>query len=211
MYNKNKIVIFDWGGIIESHREGEYSLNTAITNFIKHFNNKVNENNLIERYFDVCTGQVKEGNKEDTWFNKIRIEFDLQCNEDEFYKFYEEEFNRIEYYKDVVEYAHSLKSKCKIGILSNLGKVDIARLDKQVDLKVFDYVWLSCELKCSKPNEKVYKIVEKDCSISPNNILFIDDVQKNLEPAKERGWKTCNAYGYELNKIRNSVEKFINE
>lgn len=89
--------------------------------------------------------------------------------------------------------------------------MDIARLDKQVDLKVFDYVWLSCELKCSKPNEKVYKIVEKDCSISPNNILFIDDVQKNLEPAKERGWKTCNAYGYELNKIRNSVEKFINE
>ena len=34
-----KIVIFDWGGVIESHREGEYSLNTAITNFIKHFNN----------------------------------------------------------------------------------------------------------------------------------------------------------------------------
>ena len=80
-----------------------------------------------------------------------------------------------------------------------------------VDLKVFDYVWLSCELKCSKPNEKVYKIVEKDCNISPNNILFIDDVQKNLEPAKERGWNTCNAYGYELDKIRNSVEKFINE
>ena len=40
---------------------------------------------------------------------------------------------------------------------------------------------------------------------------FIDDVQKNLEPAKERGWNTCNAYGYELDKIRNSVEKFINE
>lgn len=30
MYNANKIVIFDWGGVIESHREGEYSLNTAI-------------------------------------------------------------------------------------------------------------------------------------------------------------------------------------
>ena len=135
----------------------------------------------------MCTSKVEEGNKEDTWFDKIRNEFNLQCSEDDFYKFYEEEFNRIEYYKDVVEYAHSLKSKCKIGILSNLGKVDIARLDKQVDLKVFDYVWLSYELKCSKPNEKVYKIVEKDCNISPNNILFIDDVQKNLEPAKERG------------------------
>lgn len=37
MYNKNKIVIFDWGGIIESHREGEYSLNTAIKKFYKTF------------------------------------------------------------------------------------------------------------------------------------------------------------------------------
>lgn len=54
MYNENKIVIFDRGGVIESHREGEYSLNTAITNLIKHFNNKVNENNLIERYFLMC-------------------------------------------------------------------------------------------------------------------------------------------------------------
>ena len=124
----------------------------------------------------MCTRKVEEGNKENTWFDKIRNEFNLQCSEDDFYKFYEEEFNRIEYYKEV-----------------------------------FDYVWLSCELKCSKPNEKVYKIVEKDCNISPNNILFIDDVQKNLEPAKERGWNTCNAYGYELDKIRNSVEKFINE
>lgn len=31
----NKIVIFDWGGVIESHRDGEYNLNMAITNLIK--------------------------------------------------------------------------------------------------------------------------------------------------------------------------------
>ena len=47
MNTEEKIVIFDWGGVIESHREGEYSLNTAITNFIKHFNNDVDENGLI--------------------------------------------------------------------------------------------------------------------------------------------------------------------
>ena len=36
--NYNKIVIFDWGGIIESHREGEYNVDTAIENLIKQFN-----------------------------------------------------------------------------------------------------------------------------------------------------------------------------
>lgn len=126
-----------------------------------------------------------------------------------FYDFYIKEFDQIEYYKDVVDYAHSLKSKCKIGILSNLGTIDKQRLDKQVDLKQFDYVWLSCELKYRKPNTKVYEIVEDDCKLSPNNILFIDDVKENLEPAKEKGWNICNAFGYELGKIQRSVEEFL--
>ena len=95
------------------------------------------------------------------------------------------------------------------GILSNLGTIDKQRLDKQVDLKQFDYVWLSCELKYSKPNKKVYEIVENDCKLDPTNILFIDDVQANLEPAKEKGWNICNAFGYELDKIQRCVEKFL--
>ena len=37
-----------------------------------------------------------------------------------FYKVYFEEYNRITYYKDVVDYIHSLKGRCLIGILSNL-------------------------------------------------------------------------------------------
>lgn len=209
MNTDEKIVIFDWGGVIESHREGEYSLNTAITNFIKHFNNDVDENGLFEKYFDVCTNKMEQGGKEYSWFERIKYNFNLECTEEEFYKFYEEEFNRIEYYKDVVEYAHSLKNKCKIGILSNLGSVDKQRLNKQVDLSKFDYVWLSFELKCSKPNEKVYKIVEEDCKIEPNNILFIDDFKENLKPAQTRGWNTCNACGYELEKIQKSVSEFL--
>ena len=209
MNTEEKIVIFDWGGVIESHREGEYSLNTAITNFIKHFNNDVDENGLIEKYFDVCTNKMEQGGKEYSWFERIKYNFNLECTEEEFYKFYEEEFNRIEYYKEVVEYAHSLKNKCKIGILSNLGSVDKQRLNKQVDLSKFDYVWLSFELNCRKPREKIYEMVEKDCEIKPSNILFIDDSSDNIETAKKKGWNTCLASGYELDKIKNSIDKFL--
>ncbi len=210
MDNNEKIVIFDWGGVIESHREGEYSLNTAITNLIKHFNNDADESNLIKRYFEVSKRKLKREFNENTWFDKIKNEFDLNCSEEDFYDFYIEEFDKIEYYKNVVEYAHSLKSRCKIAILSNLGMIDKQRLDKQVDLKQFDYVWLSCELKCRKPNPEIYKIAENECKIQPRNILFIDDLKENLEPAKERGWNTCNAFGYELNKIQENVDEFLN-
>lgn len=163
MKNNDKIVIFDWGGVIESHREGEYSLNTAITNLIKHFNNDVDESNLIKRYFEVCKRKLKKEFNENTWFDNIRNEFNLKCSEEEFYDFYIEEFDKIEYYKNVVEYVHSLKNRCKIAILSNLGIIDKQRLDKQVDLKQFDFVWLSCELQCRKPNPEIYKIAEKEC------------------------------------------------
>lgn len=207
----NKIVIFDWGGVIESHKEGEYCLNMAITNLIKHFNNTVDTHNLIERYYHNCIndGIDERTDKNDNWFNGIKKEFDLKCNSKEFYNFYKNEFNKIEYYKDVVEYVHSLKEKCKIGILSNLSSLDKQRLDKQVDLKQFNYVWLSFEVKCRKPDEKIYEIVEKDCKIEPKNILFIDDCKENIEVAKRRNWNTCNAYGYELDKIKESINRFL--
>ena len=210
--NYNKIVIFDWGGIIESHREGEYNVDTAIENLIKQFN-PTESKNIVERYYirsvQFGVNDIRDI-KENKWFEQIKEEFSLKCTAQEFYDYYIKEFDNIEYYKDVVEYAHSLKEKCQIGILSNLGYLDKQRLDKQVELKKFDYVWLSFELKCRKPDKKIYKIVEKNCKIKPENILFIDDSKENIETAKQLGWNTCNAYGYELDKIKEKVKEFLN-
>ena len=211
MKDQNKIIIFDWGGVIESHKEGEYSINKAIINLIKHFNSEEDENTIIARYHaqsveDITYHIYLENDK---WFQKIKYEFNLKCTTEEFYDYYIKEFDKIEYYKDVVKYVHSLKDKCKIGILSNLGSLDKKRLDKQVDLKQFDYVWLSFELNCRKPREKIYEIVENDCKIEPKNILFIDDSKENIEVAQKRGWHTCLATGHELDKIKEYINEII--
>ncbi len=210
--NKRKVVIFDWGGVIESHRKGEYSIDKAIINLIKHFNSTEDENTIIKRYYNQSVEDITYHIylENDRWFEKIKKEFNLKCNSEEFYDYYIKEFDRIEFFKDVVEFAHSLKDKCKIGILSNLGSLDKQRLDKQVDLKQFDYVWLSFELNCRKPKEKIYEIVEKDCKIEPKKILFIDDSEENIEVAKNRGWNTCLATGHELDKIKDSINNFLN-
>ena len=54
-------------------------------------------------------------------------------------------FDKVDYYKDVVEFEKSLKNKCYIGILSNLNIYDKDRIDKQLGLKDYDYVFLSFE------------------------------------------------------------------
>ena len=40
--------------------------------------------------------------------------------------------------------------------------------------------------------------------------IYIDN-KDNIEMAKACGWNTCMAFGYELDKIKNSVNKFLNE
>lgn len=64
-------------------------------------------------------------------------------------------------------------------------------------------------MECKKPKEEIYIKVENDCKIEPTNILFIDDVMENLIPAQKRGWNICNADGYEIEKIKNTVENFL--
>ena len=98
MRDQDKIIIFDWGGVIESHKEGEYSINRAIINLIKHFNSKEDENTIVERYHaqsveDITYHIYLENDK---WFQKIKNEFNLKCTTKEFYDYYIKEFDKIE-------------------------------------------------------------------------------------------------------------------
>ena len=88
---------------------------------------------------------------------------------------------------------------------------DKKRIDNQYGLDEFDYVYLSFEIGLKKPDKQIYEYVLDDLKIDAKNILFIDDDTDNILMAKECGWNTCQAFGYELDKIKKSVEKFLKE
>lgn len=221
MYNSEKIVIFDWGGVVESHFEGEHNCRSTKVDIINRLNEETKKedgeiiiNKWIECGSDVNGKEIGEVSSDEDikkWFERIKAKFDLKCDYDEFYQAYQEESNKTKYYKNVVDFAHSLKSQCKIGILSNLMSVDKPRIDKHYDLSKFDYVWLSFELNCRKPDERIYEIVEEQCKIPPKNILFIDDTLENIISAQKRGWNVCQATALEFDKIKESVNKFLYE
>lgn len=76
---------------------------------------------------------------------------------------------------------------------------------------IFDYVWLSFITHVRKNEEIAFQIVEQDLQTSPNNILFIDDTSINIENAKKRGWNTCQALSFEVDKIKGAVEQFLTQ
>ncbi len=49
-YQENKIVIFDWGGVVESHREGECNCDQVTINIVKKLNPQIKENEIIKKW-----------------------------------------------------------------------------------------------------------------------------------------------------------------
>lgn len=60
-----------------------------------------------------------------------------------------------------------------------------------------------------KNDELAFEIIEDDLGVLPENILFIDDTSINIENAKNRGLNTCRTIGYEFDKIKNSIDRFL--
>ncbi|MBS7021079.1 MAG: HAD-IA family hydrolase [Firmicutes bacterium] len=213
---QKKLVIFDWGGVIESHYPGEYNIETAVINLFQKLDSKLPKEEIFpliwKSYIDISDIKVHTIQTIEEmmpWFEYIKQHSDLTCDFETFCKVYEEAYADIDFYQDVVDFIHSLKEKCYLGILSNLSYLDKERIDSQVDLENFDYVWLSFALGYEKPNPEIYKIVESNGTFPPSDILFIDDSKENIEVAKSRGWNTCLATGHELNKIKETVLEFI--
>lgn len=204
-----KIILFDWGNIVESHMTG-YTCYDAFNDLFKKCGYKGEKNIFasLEKYKLSTIGSFDEF---EIIYRLISKEFNLNQPFEEFLKVYKQIFNRIDYYKDVAQYEVSLKDKCHIGILSNLTIFDKERLDKQVNLSLYDYVFLSYEFGMKKPEINIYKEVQRRLPFEPNNILFIDDSKDNIDMALKMGWNCLQATGLELDKIKEKCEEFINE
>ncbi|PTQ74860.1 HAD family hydrolase [Celeribacter persicus] len=57
-------------------------------------------------------------------------------------------------------------------------------------LTEFDRRYVSGRMGCVKPHAIIYEMVEADCKIPPERLLFTDDRQDNIDTARARGWQT---------------------
>lgn len=211
-----KTIIFDWGGVIMHKHPVENNDKEAIIRTIKSFNSELSDEKAWDVYVKSLTDEngiyISRQNDEVSkakWIVRLNILGGLNTNVIDFSQKFEEEHLKVGYYKDLVEYIKSLKGKCNIAIFSDLIYCCKPALDHQVDLKDFDYVWLSYETGVRKNEPRAFENVEKDLNIDPSNILFIDDTKVNIDNANSRGWQTCQAFGYELDKIKESIENFL--
>jgi 2-haloacid dehalogenase len=75
--------------------------------------------------------------------------------------------------------------------LTNFGAQSFAEALPKMDfLSDFDRRYVSGELKVTKPDPRIFDIVENDSGIRPDRLLFTDDRADNITAAARRGWRT---------------------
>lgn len=204
---KTKLILFDWGNIVESHTTG-YTCYDAWNDLFHACGYEGNETvfNLLGKYKVSCIGSIEEFEKA---FELMAKEFGFNKTYKEFVELYKNIFDKIDYYQNAADYEVSLKDRSYIGILSDLTIFDKPRLDKQVCLANYDYVFLSFELGMKKTDDGLFNIVQSKLPFNPKDILFIDDRKDNIEAASKVGWNTLQATGLELDRIKEKCESFL--
>lgn len=80
------------------------------------------------------------------------------------------------------------KAGVKVAVLSNMPRDIGERLKKDLSLpKQFDSLVLSGELRVLKPAPEIYNICLNDLRVKPEEALFIDDREENVDGARAVG------------------------
>jgi 2-haloacid dehalogenase len=74
--------------------------------------------------------------------------------------------------------------------LTNFGVHSFAYAETQYDFFIeFDRRYISGAMGVIKPDPEIYRMVEQDCGLPPERLLFTDDKRENVEAAAARGWQ----------------------
>jgi 2-haloacid dehalogenase len=75
--------------------------------------------------------------------------------------------------------------------LTNFGIHSFEYALTQYDiLHEFDRAFVSGRMGVTKPDPRIYAMVEDDCGLPPGALIFVDDRADNIAAAAARGWRT---------------------
>ncbi len=75
--------------------------------------------------------------------------------------------------------------------LTNFGRHSYEEALPKLDFLIeFDRRYVSGVMGVTKPDPRIYEMVEADCGLPPESLLFTDDRADNITVAARRGWRT---------------------
>src|SRR5690606_1617017 len=117
-------------------------------------------------------------------------------------------FNSIE--EENIETIVQIKGMgIKVGLISNCAPEEVLEWKNSPLANLFDTVIFSYEVKCAKPNKKIYKIACENIDVQPEQSFFIGDGGSNeLYGARETGLEAYHATWFQPSCISEKITGF---
>ena len=192
-------VFFDWGGVVADD-PGDDFLGQLLKD-IGATDEQVAT--IFQTYMQrFMHGQITE----DEYWQEIKGKFNLlipNTISDEFMKWSGLVANR-----DILDLVSELReSGLKVAILSNVIEPTYNVLASAGYYSLFDEVIASCKVGYAKPELEIYQLSLDRLATTADRSLFVDDKQRNLDPALQMGFSVILAKNPEqiVSDIRNTL------
>ncbi len=174
-----KWVMFDMGNVLVEYNPCAYEL------IAKKYDVKVSDMKDLLINEDIFTRTGRGEIMGDDFIKMIKQAFGISLSYEEIVELYSKEINNeIEGIREILK---ELKKNHKISILSNtfFAHWDYFKTTSMHDM--FDLPMASHLLKEVKPDEAIYKIALEKMKAKPNEVVFLDDLDENIEQATKMG------------------------
>ena len=178
-----EVVVFDLGKVLL-----DFDYDIAIRRFAERSDvgiDKVRELINSSVQYDYESGKITT----DEFFSYVRNGAGFQGGRSEFVDFFSDIFSPMEMMLNF--FKRVKKAGLPICVFSNTNEIAIQYISKQYSFyDDFDFYVLSFQEKGMKPDEPIYRVVEKKTMKSGAAILYIDDRLENIETGNRLGWQT---------------------
>lgn len=179
---KYKAIAFDYSGVITESSGSDFTLNTCrILNISKEtFFDVYLKNNYLLNTTDI--------DSKDFW-RKLLKEWNREDKEKEFFEFIDSSKSDKKYNYELLDFIKELKSfGYKTALLSNnSSKLNSTLKVAKIDV-LFDVILISGDVGCMKPSVEIFQILCDKLGIIPEELIFVDDFEKNFINAKKIGF-----------------------
>jgi glucose-1-phosphatase len=93
-----------------------------------------------------------------------------------------------------LKFVNSLKNEYKVFLLSNINEINLTEINKKCKFigidnlsSIFHKTYYSYEIRFKKPDIESFNLILKEQKLKPNEVLFLDDSDENIEAAKGLG------------------------
>lgn len=180
-----KTVFFDWGGVIADDPGDDFL--TKLLKRVGASSEQIQE--IFQLYMKrfMC-GEISEAE----YWSELRSNYGFNIHES-----ISEEFKKwsgLVANQQVLALVDEANEKgWQTAILSNVIEPTYRVLKEAGLYDKFDVVIASCKEGLAKPDIKIYQLALERLNASPDESVFIDDKQSNLDPAQRMGFKVILA------------------